>query len=223
MLERGEQQRASGCSPGDGLKGFAATEAVAQWTLVDCWNFRRPLILHSSPVRREQYLCAPAGLWESGLTLCQRLELECEELQRRERNFLLLFIVFIFYFFLARPPSPPPSHVIYFFHVRKKFAYFILSCSFWNHNVPERPMKAGRHGYICDVFLLSSQTGIKTCSFFLYEEPIHYRLSWELCPGIPLTTVAAPQCSQRGPNCFFFLLSLFRFTSSSCGRCGGEI
>lgn len=166
MSVRGEQQPTTGCSPADGLKGFAATEAVAQRTPVDCWNFSGPLILHSTPV----WLNATWAILVRLLDY-KRVDSRCaRDWNWNVKSFSGGSASFCFSFFF---PWDPPAVTFYFiFSSKKKLAYFILCCSFWNRNVPERPMEAaaaGRHGYISDVFLLSSQTWIKTCGLFLYE------------------------------------------------------
>lgn len=164
MVVHGEQQRTTGCSPGDGLKGFAATEAVAQWTPVDCWNFSGPLILHSTPV----WLSATWAILV-GLLDYERVDSRCaRDWNWNVKRFSGGSASFCFSFFFLRPPLL--SHFIYFFHLRKNL-HISFSAALsgivmflrdpWKQSEPD--------AMVAFLFLLSSKTWIKTCSLFLYE------------------------------------------------------
>lgn len=92
---------ATGRSPWDGLKGFAVTDAGAQRTLPDCWNFADPwYYIQPQCDSNASNTCVTAGLWENRLTLWPRLDLECEEPFRREQKFARSPAV-TFYLFLS--------------------------------------------------------------------------------------------------------------------------
>lgn len=179
-------------------------------TSVDPWYYIQP---QCDSVWREQYLCARwtmrewthavpeigIGMWRASAAGAQI-------------SASLYFFLFHFFFL----PRPPPAVAFYlFFSSKKRFAYFILSCSFWNHNVPERPMEAagaGRHGYISDAILFSSQTWIKTCSFFLHEYQhipdchgnfLHASEPWSLSWN-PLDRWSCSTLQPEGTKLYFF-------------------
>lgn len=208
------------------------TEAVAHWTRVDCWNFSRPLILHSTLV----WLSATWAILVRLLDY-ERVDSRCardwnwnvKTFNGGSTSFCFSLFYFSFLVFFCQDPLLP-SLFIYFFHLRKILHIATSPALSGITMLPWRPMGTagdGCHSYIPGVFLLSS-----LWLFFPLWLLGHYRLSWELFVCIreflsvlesagPLLLLL-PCCSQGSDKHFFFPFT-FHIISLSCSRCGGEI